>query len=1333
MKDTIYYPLTSPQVSIWYTEKMYPNTSISNVAGTLRIKDNVDIKYLEKAINLFIKNNDGIRLRLCLDDEGNPQQYVSEYVYKKIEIKDFSKQDDPIKAMQEFDSQETLKPIELLNNELYRFTIIKQNDMDIGFYVLTHHIISDAWNMSFLGSSIVDYYCTIINNEDDASLNSKMPSYLSYIEREKLYIESNRIEKDRNYWEKTFDTAPESTVLKARKSNVISTKSKRKTFIAPKKFTNKLREYCSENKITPYPLFLSALAMYINRVTEKEDIILGTPILNRLNHADKNTSGMFISTIPLRINTCCNTAFSDFSQSILNLCSSSYRHQKYPYDRILKFVREKYGFMENLYDIVLSYQNSKFDKSHDVEYITRWHFNEHQSNSLTIHINDRDDEGILIINYDYHADLYYEKEIEFIHQHLLSLLWHALDNPNNMISKIEMLTENEKKKVLYEFNNTYTDYPREKTIHQLFEEQVERTPDNIAVVFEDKQLTYKELNQKANSLANVLRNKGVKRDEIVGIMVNRSIEMIIGILAILKAGGAYLPIEPEYPEERIKFILRDSGMNIILTDDNNINRIIDGNSINIENKLNYRYSTGNPIDVNTPKDLAYVIYTSGSTGQPKGVMIEHGSVINFINAVTSFMDFSAKAVVLSTTTFCFDVFVFEIFTSLTKGAKIILANETEQRAPILTGDLIHKHKVNKLITTPGKMKLVLTEKNNFYKLMGLEEILLAGEVFPLDLLKELKTHLNAKIYNGYGPTEATVCVSIKELSNDNRITVGKPMDNIQFYVFDKYLNLLPIGVSGELYIGGMGLARGYLNREELTAKCFIQNPLNPSKRLYKTGDVAKWYSKGEIDLLGRTDSQVKINGYRIELDEIKSNILKIPGVQDAVVINQIIANKKQALCTYLKSDKQVSVSYIREYLSRILPDYMVPSYFSYIDKIPLNCNGKVDIKRLPDPLITKLEAPYIEPKNNTQIEVQKIWEKVLGIKRVSINDVLFELGGDSLDIIAISTAIYKKYSITIPVTEIKEVNTIYRMAEYIDKECLSFFSKNSNLCLLKKGRKNLFFVHGGSGEIGNYINLSQSIDDEFSCWGINMGFNNYSPCNISLNELAQKYVNYITDIQPKGPYYLAGWCIGGTIAFEMANILEKRNESISFLGLFNSIAPQKWDNIEPFTPAGEINFIKEALGLDSFTIDKSQGFTIDFVWDSFSDRVNDLSCNQVEEIKASIPEDIRLAIPKFNESHIIEIIRYVNCVRTLHVSRALYFPERKINTKVYFFNALKDTIIKDKGKNLKEWNKYCRLKLINSDVEANHFSLFLSPYVEELGYMINDIIKLSEDVRKVYE
>lgn len=1330
MNDIIYYPLTSPQLSIWYTDRMYPNTSISNVAGTLRIKEAVDIDLSDKAINLFIKNNDGMRLRICMDDEGRPRQYVSEYEYKKIEFKDFSSFDDPIKAMQEWDIKETLKPFVLLDSDLYRFIIIKINDNNSGFFFNFHHIITDAWSLSIIKNRIVSDYMNLKKGTYEEDINQIVPSYISYIENEQIYKNTNRYQKDKMFWEQQFAKPPEATVLKTRNSNQTSIKSKRKTFIAPKKFTNKLKTYCEENKITPYPLFLSALAMYINRTTEKENIIIGTPLLNRLNQTEKSTFGMFISTIPLCINIKSEDSFSYFSQSILEICMAAYRHQRFPYEHILKNVREKHGLSDNLYDVVLSYQNTKVNKESESECISRWHFNEYQSNSLTIHINDRDNEGVLILDYDYHSDLYYDKEIEFIHQHILSLLWHALDNPDNLVCKIEMLTESEKKKILYDFNNTYSDYPREKTIHQLFEEQVERTPDNIALIFEDKQVTYKVLNQKANSLASVLRNKGVKPDEIVGVMVNRSVEMIVGLLAILKAGGAYLPIEPEYPKERLNFVLQDSGINTVLIDDNNMNKITGCNSINISNEINYEYNTENPVNINTSRNLAYVIYTSGSTGQPKGVMIEHVSVINFVESVSKLMNFSSDSVVLSSTTYCFDIFVFEVITSLVKGARIALANELEQRAPYLIRKLISKQNVSILLTTPSKMRLLLPKDDDLPTLNCIKEIMLGGEPFPLDLLIELKNSLKARIINGYGPTETTIGVSFKELVNEKRISVGCPIDNIKIYILDKYLNILPIGIPGELYIGGEGLARGYLNRQELTAKSFIKDPFNANGKLYKTGDVAKWLSNGEIDILGRTDSQVKVNGYRIELEDIKKNILKMPGIQDAVVINQTVMKNKQVLCAYLKTEGQESPTSVRRDLSRILPDYMIPSYISFIPEIPLNSNGKVDMNKLPDPLLVKMEATYVAPQNNTETEVQNIWEKVLNIDDISVNNAIFELGADSLDLISISTAIYKKYSIIIPATDIREINTISKMSHYINNESLSMSSKNSNLCLLKKGRKNLFFIHAGSGEISNYINLSQNIDEEFACWGIRMDSNKYSPDNITLNDLAHKYVNYITNIQPKGPYHLAGWCIGGTIAFEMAIILEKRNETVNFLGLFNSIAPQHWDNIELFTPEGEIRFIEKELGFNSLKIEHRKDFSIEDVWESVTKKVNVYSVNDLEEMKRRIPKDMRLAIPRFDEANIVEIICYVNRMRTLHMARATYYPERKIRAKVYFYNALEDTIIKNKESNIESWNKYCRLKAIQYDIEANHYSLFQSPCVEKLGDLINNEIKIERGYKK---
>jgi ABC-type branched-subunit amino acid transport system ATPase component len=407
---------------------------------------------------------------------------------------------------------------------------------------------------------------------------------------------------------------------------------------------------------------------------------------------------------------------------------------------------------------------------------------------LTIHVNDRDDEETVIIDYDYHKDLYYDKEIEFIHQHLLSLLWHALDNPGKRIYTIEMLPESEKRKVLYEFNNTEADYPKDKTIHQLFEQQVTKTPDNTALICEDKSITYRQLNERANSLAVLLREKGIKPGDVIAIMVRRSIEMVIGMLAVLKAGAAFLPIDKELPDERINYMIKNSESKVILTDNTTIYRFTEYDKINIQCEEHYNFKKEDLANINNVRDLAYVLYTSGTTGEPKGVMIEHTSLVNFVYAVTKFMDFSSDSIVLSYTSFCFDIFIFEIFTSLLTGAKIILANETEQKIPRYTCSLINKHRVNKILTTPSKIKLFLTENENIKMLESIREIMVGGEVFPPELLKLLKNNLNAKIINGYGPTETTTLRTISGLKkptsgtiffNGNDITSASAQDRVR--------------------------------------------------------------------------------------------------------------------------------------------------------------------------------------------------------------------------------------------------------------------------------------------------------------------------------------------------------------------------------------------------------------------------------------------------------------------------------------------------------------------------------------------------------------------------
>ncbi|MGE5329544.1 MAG: amino acid adenylation domain-containing protein [Deltaproteobacteria bacterium] len=1010
--------LTNPQKAMWYTEKVYPGTSIGNVAGTLRLKGEIDYSLLEKAINIFIEKNEGIRLRVK-EINGEPKQYISAYAYHKLDFLDFSNKKDA--DLYKWDEHLTKEPFVLIDSDLFYFALIKVNEQDGGFYIKTHHLISDAWTMTLLVNQIIKNYSLLRNGQEISKENN--PSYIEFIINENEYNKSKRFEKDKEYWNNKFETIIEPTALKQRTSNYISTKARRKTLIVPKKLSGKMHEYCLDNKTSVFSIFTAALAMYINRVTTKEEIILGTTTLNRSDIRQKETIGMFSNIASIFVNVNHNMDFKTLVNSISKDNMALLRHQKYPYDLLLKEVRARHKTADNLFDIVINYQNSKLKKNNNEEFFGRWHFNGHQVESLSISIDDRENEGELLVNYDYLIELFHVKEIEFIHQHIMNLLWHALDNSEKQISKLNMLSEKEKHKILFDFNNTKADYPKDKTIHQMFEEQAAKTPDNIAVVFEDKKLTYRELNEKSNQLARILREKGVKPDSIVGIMIYRSIEMIVGVMGILKAGGAYLPIDPDYPKDRIEYMLEDSNALVLLTETALKEAVkFDGEFIDLKCEEIYSGDTSNISKINKPTDLAYVIYTSGSTGKPKGVMIEHFGVINRINWMQKKYPINEKSAILQKTPFTFDVSVWELFWWFFVGARVCMLEPAGEKEPEKIIKAIEENKITTMHFVPSMLSMFLQyieENTDLKRLKTLKQVFASGEALNVQKVALFNNLLNkvngSELYNLYGPTEATVDVSYYDCSTGeimNVIPIGRPIDNTYLYILDKNYNLQPIGISGELCIGGDQVARGYLNKPELTNEKFIPNPFRDGERIYRTGDLARWFPDGDIEYLGRLDFQVKIRGNRIELGEIENKLLSYQEIKDCIVLAKE-DNGNKYLCAYYVSDEEISVEKLRKYLLKELPDYMIPSYLIKLNEMPLSSNGKVNRKALPNPQIVKIETEYIPPRNEIEKLLFQVWAEVLGIDKIGIDDSFFELGGDSLSVIQILTKIYKyKWNLT---------------------------------------------------------------------------------------------------------------------------------------------------------------------------------------------------------------------------------------------------------------------------------------------------------------------------------
>ena len=784
------YNLTNPQKSIWFTEQFYKGTPIENITGCVIVLEKLNLKALQKAINLFVKSNDSFRLKFTVKDD-KPLQYLSSFSEFEIENVMVNTDED----IKDIENEMSNTPFEVLDNLLFSFKTFTFPDGHGGFVITAHHLISDAWTAGLVVNEIMDYYEKIINSQ---IIDNKNPSYLDYITSEQEYLNSEKFNKDKEFWNEIFKTVPEVATIPSinveNSNSSLSCKAKRKQFVIPKETMNLINEFCKQNKASAFNFFMAVLAIYLSRVSSLDDFTIGTPILNRGNFKEKQTTGMYISTIPFRISINHKIPFAEFLSNISADFSKIFRHQKYPYQYLLEDLRKKDSSIPNLYNILLSYQNVRSNKqTSDINYESSWVGNNFISDDIDIHLYDMNDTGDINIAYDYLISKYSIDDICSIHARFLYIINQVLENNDITLNEIEIVTPDEKEKILYDFNNTSADYPRDKTITQLFEEQVDKTPDNIAVVFENQKLTYRELNERANSLANYLRSKKIGRNDIVGIMVNRSLEMIISILAVLKSGACYIPIDPEYPQDRIEYMLNNSNTKLLLTFKRLENKVTFDNKLFVEldNEL-YNSNKDNLININEPDDLAYIIYTSGSTGKPKGVMLKHSNINNFIQGMCNVVDFNSRKTIVSVTTISFDIFVLESLLPLEKGLKIVIANENEQNDARLFNALCLKNNVNIIQTTPSRFQVLISNSNELNYLESITDILVGGESFPKMLLEKLQQLTKANIYNVYGPTETTVWSTVKNLTDETSITIGKPISNTRCYILDNNKKLLPV-------------------------------------------------------------------------------------------------------------------------------------------------------------------------------------------------------------------------------------------------------------------------------------------------------------------------------------------------------------------------------------------------------------------------------------------------------------------------------------------------------------------------------------------------------------
>jgi amino acid adenylation domain-containing protein len=787
---------------------------------------------------------------------------------------------------------------------------------------------------------------------------------------------------------------------------------------------------------------LAAFKTLLYRYTSQSQIIIGTPIAGR-NHAElEPLIGFFVNTLVLRTDVSGNPRFSELLKRVRDVALGAYEHQEMPFERLVEELEPERDMSRNpLFQVIFALQNAPGREltlpglkltSLDVD-------NDSVKFDLEFHL--WEDERIYV-NIFYSTDLYEEATIRRMVNHYQRLLEGIVADPEARLSALPLLSESEERQLLVEWNQTRREYPRQQSVHQLFEAQVERTPEAVALICGGQQVSYRALNERANQLANYLRERGVGAEVLVGVMVERSVEMVVALLGILKAGGAYVPLDPEYPLERLSFMIQDARMPVLLTQKHLVENLPVRQAhvvcLDSEGPLIARQSTQNMVNRAQAQNLAYVIYTSGSTGIPKGVAVTHRAVLRLLCNV-DYVHLDSSQSLLQFAPLAFDASTFELWGALLHGARCILYPHRRATARQLQS-VIKEHGVRTMWLTAALYNTVMDEWAE--ALAGVEQLLIGGEALSVAHVRAgVESLAGTQIINGYGPTETTTFACSYRISGERegewsrRVPIGKPIANTEVYVLDEEMGVVPVGVIGELYIGGDGLARGYLHRAELTAERFVPHPYSQrgGARLYRSGDMVRYLGSGEIEFIGRRDEQVKIRGYRIELGEIEAVLKKHSAVSEAVVLASEEESGEKRLVAYVVGASEVEVGELRNYLKERLPQYMVPSGYVRMDEMPLTANGKVDRRALPAYELSRADASakFVAPRTPIEETLVGIWCKVLSTQQVSVYDNFFDLGGHSLLVTRVLNAVREIYSIDLPMRMFFESPTVAALAEQL--------------------------------------------------------------------------------------------------------------------------------------------------------------------------------------------------------------------------------------------------------------------------------------------------------------
>lgn len=1161
-------PATEPQIEIWTSCLIGGNDAncAYNDSAAIVLTGAFDRAAMEKALQALSDRHEALRTVFSADG-ANIIVYNNPEI--NIDYHDLSGRDEEQNKLfiRNYNRQLAITPLDLTRGPLFKVAILKLNYDEHQVIMLMHHIVCDGWSVGIIMQDLSKLYSAFAQGEQPKL--PPAPQFSQYAIEEITASYGDEYKETEKYWLDQFKGSNHLLDLPTDnpRPSPRTYKSTRADYNLDAGLVNELKLLARKAGTSFVSTIMASFEVFLHQVTGQDEIIIGLPAAGQSATGNFGLVGHCVNLLPLRSFPKGEQSFVDYLKERKSPVLDAYDHQQYTFGSLLKKLNiPRDSTRLPLIPVVFNIDIGMDDgiSFHNLKH--RYINNPREYETFEIFLNITDHKGTLTFEWSYNTRLFEPETIKRFMDELEHLLRSVVKTPDTPIGNLEVMNTAAIREQLNKWNNTKVDYPKEKPLHQIISETAAAYPDAIALKFQNKVLTYTELNRQANQLAAILIKDGVKPKDKVAISLDRSEQLVIALLAIVKAGATYIPLDPIFPINRINYMLEDSAAVMLLTSETYRGKYVSNAKEIILDDIwasLKKYPITDPDVEVKGEDLIYILYTSGSTGQPKGVQIKHHNVVNFLYSMQKQPGLTNSDKLLAVTTISFDIAGLELWLPLITGAQIVLADAATVKDGVALLDIIRKEKITVMQATPYTWRIMLeagwSERERVKVICG-------GEALPMDLAQRILEKATS-LWNVYGPTETTIWSTLKEITvDDGSISIGKPIDNTQIYILDKYQNPLIAGAAGEIYIGGEGIAQGYLNQPELTAEKFVLDPFSdePGAKMYRTGDLGSFTADGNLMYLSRIDAQVKIRGYRIETGEIEFNLVKEDAIKQAVVIARADNNGVDKLVAYiilkdnLPQDGEHSemIQQWRANLRNSVPDYMVPDNFVVIDAMPMTPNGKVDKKALAArDIATGETVTYVAPRTDVEQMVANIWTELLGIEQVGIHDNFFELGGHSLIAVQVMARIEKETGKRLPLAILFENSTVEKLSLMLEMDGKSI-TWDSLVPIKPTGTKiPIYIVHGAGLNVLLFNTLAKHMDADQPVYGLQAkGLNGVDEPLSKMEDIAAHYVSAIMTQNPTGPYALAGYSFGGIIAYEMARQFEALNKEVRLLGMFDTYA-----------------------------------------------------------------------------------------------------------------------------------------------------------------------------------